>query len=661
MSSDDTSHEGSNVWEDLNKGYVPGDELDIHPSLSLYTDSKHDIDDVTYEVIRHRLWTINEEHGRTLENVSGSPTAYFGQDFNPTILSADGEVIFNGPYVQLFSPIAELQVKWILENRSDNPGIEPGDVFISNDPWVGSTHQPDVFFLAPLFVEDELFCWVSNTLHQYDIGGTNAGSFIPSADDVYDEPTPIPPIKVVENDEVREDLKQMYMRQSRMPNMLGLDFNAQVAGVRFAKERISDLVEEYGPRIVKGGMESIIQDSEKLFLDKLEDIPDGTWRARAYEEGAKTGEKEFLRGEIQLTKEGDTLTFRNEGTAANEGAVNLTYAGFRTAISCVINPMMMHDQLWNTSGAYRNIDIETEPGTINHAEFPSGVSCGGNVSVEFTIAMLSDVVSRMLSASDKSRDFILTDAVGANLVLSQEGIDQWGNPYATMNLDPTMGPGLGARTNKDGIDVGGFAFSPKGPLPNIEHNEQDYPQLYLYRRETKNGGGHGEQRGGAGYEVGFVPHKTDGIKTVLAGTGGVTPNTSGLAGHPGTTVRAKVASDSDVQDQLSERIPDDIESVDGDEAVYPPKSELMQGADDVMETRAAGGAGYGDPIKRDPDEVLEDVRRNLVDKETAYEVYGIVIDDESETVDVAATERRRESIVDDRLAKGTIPAEEEEV
>jgi N-methylhydantoinase B len=110
---------------------------------------------------------------------------------------------------------------------------------------------------------------------------------------------------------------------------------------------------------------------------------------------------------------------------------------------------------------------------------------------------------------------------------------------------------------------------------------------------------------------------------------------------------------------LNERIPNDIDSVEGDEAVYPPKSELMQGADDVMETRAAGGAGYGDPIRRDPHDVLEDISQNLVDEETAYEVYGVVIDDETETVDEAATERRRESIVDDRLARGTIPAAEE--
>lgn len=345
MSTEDHGHQGLNVWQDLMEGYVPDEELDIHPIVNLHTDYKRDLNPVTYEVLRHRLWTINEEHGKSLENVSGSPVAYYGQDYNPTLLTQDGEVVFNGPYVQLFSPIAELQVKWILENRSDNPGIEPGDIFISNDPWVGSTHQPDIFFVAPIFRDGELFCWIANTLHQYDIGGTNAGSFCPSADDVYEESTPIPPVKAVEGDEVRKDIRQMYMRHSRMPNLVGLDFNAQIAGIRVTRNQINEVIDEYGAQTVKGTMERIIKDLETKFLDKLEEVPDGTWRSREFMEGSKTGDEDLYIGELQLTKDGDSLTFTNEGTAENEGSMNLTYAGFRTAISCVVNPMLLHDQL----------------------------------------------------------------------------------------------------------------------------------------------------------------------------------------------------------------------------------------------------------------------------------------------------------------------------
>lgn len=660
MSTEENEHQGSNVWQDFNQGYVPDEELDIHPSVSLHTEYKEDIDPITYEVLRHQLWTINEEHGKTLENVSGSPVAYYGQDFNPTLLNEEGEVVFNGPYVQLFSPIAELQVKWILENRSDNPGIEPGDIFISNDPWVGSTHQPDTFFVAPIFHNDEIFCWIANTLHQYDIGGINAGSFCPGASDVYEESTPIPPIKAVEGDEVRKDVRQMYQRHSRMPNLVGLDFNAQVAGIRVTRNQLNEVLDEYGTETVKGAMERIIGDSETKFLDKLEDVPDGTWRAREYMEGSQTGDDELYVGELQLIKEGNTLTFTNEGTAENEGAMNLTYAGFRTAISCVINPMLLHDQLWVTSGAYRNIDIETEPGTMNRAEYPSGVSCGGTLSIEFSISLIYDVITRMLSASEESRDNIITDPLAGLIVISQAGIDQWDNPFGTMNLD-VMGTGFGARANKDGIDVGGILFSPKGPLPNIEHNEQDYPMLYLYRRESEDAGGHGEYRGGTGMDSCWIPHNTEGIQTVVAATGGVTPNTRGIAGYPGAPIRARTMDGSDAAERFEKgEIPADISELDGELNKYAPKDELMQTPTDVMETRSPGTAGYGDPLQRDPQKVVDDVLKGVVSREVAKDIYGVVLQegDGTLTYDDSGTEQRREQIRETRLEESTIPKEE---
>jgi len=659
MATEEREHEGSNVWEDLMHGYVPDETLDIHPDLSLHTDFRDDLDPITYEVLRHRLWTINEEHGKTLENVSGSPVAYYGQDFNPTLLTQDGEVVFNGPYVQLFSPVAELQVKWILENRSDNPGIEPGDIFISNDPWVGSTHQPDVFFVAPIFHDGELFCWIANTLHQYDIGGTDAGSFCPGADDVYEESTPIPPVKAVEGGEVRKDIRQMYMRHSRMPNLVGLDFNAQVAGIRVTRDQIHDVIDEYGAETVKGSMERIIQDSETKFLDKLEEIPDGTWRSREFMEGSQTGDDSLYVGELQLTKEGDTLTFTNEGTAESEGSMNLTYAGFRTAISCVINPMLLHDQLWVTSGAYRNIDIETEPGTMNRAEYPSGVSCGGTLSIEFSISLIYDVITRMLSASDESRSDIITDPLSGLVVISQAGMDQWGNPFGTMNLD-VMGTGFGARANKDGIDVGGILFSPKGPLPNIENNEQDYPMLYLYRRESEDSGGHGEYRGGTGMDSCWVPHKTQGIQTVIAGTGGVTPNTRGIGGYPGAPIRSRTVDESDIEEQFEAgEIPEDLEDLDGELRKYAPKDDLMQTPADVMETRSPGTAGYGDPLHRDPEKVVEDVQKGVVSRDVAADVYGVVLegDDANLSFDRDRTANRREQIREQRLEESVIPRE----
>lgn len=654
-------HQGSDIWEDFQHGYVPDEELDIHPSLSLHERAETDIDPVTYEVLRHRLWTINQDHGQTIENVSGSPVAYYGGDFQPAVLKQDGEVVFNGPYVQLFSPVAELVVKWIMENRSENPGIEPGDIFLSNDPWVGATHQPDVFFVAPVFHEGEVFCWLTNTLHQYDIGGRNAGSFVPSADDVFDEPVPIPPVKAVEGGEVREDIRQMYLRHSRLPNMVGLDFNAQVAGLQVTRQNIKDLISEYGPELIKGTLDRIIEDSEKKFLDKLDPVPDGTWRARTYEEGSKVGNGDLFPVTLQLHKDGNELTFTNEGTGENVGAINLTYAGFRTALSCAINPMMMYDQLWVHSGAYRHIDIQTDKGTISRASHPAGVSCGANLAAILQISLIYDVMTRMLITSEESKDDLILDPVGGISVLSQAGMDQWGNPFGTMNMD-VMGVPIGARSTLDGIDVAGYVYSPRGPLPNVEQNEQDYPMLYLYRGDARDYGGPGENRGGVSMQTAWKPHNTQAIQTVVAGSGGVKPNTSPMAGYPGAPGSVRIVEDADFESHVEERdMPTDLNDFDQDFTERHTKSEFVQGQSDVVETRSPGSGGYGDPLHRDPEKVRQDVIDDVVSRESATEYYGVMFDEEDDelVVDEEATERRRENIVETRLAESTIPAEEE--
>ena len=661
MATDD--HYGTDIWKDFRDGYIPGDTLDIHPSVSLHNEATNDIDPVTHEVLRHRLYSINEEHGQTLENVSGSPVAYYAQDFNPTILAEDGEVIFQGPYIQFFSPIAELQVKWILENRSDNPGIEPGDVFLSNDPWIGATHQPDVHFIAPVFHDGKLFSWVVNTLHQYDIGGQNAGSFCPGANDVFDEPSPIPPIKIVEGGELRDDLRQLYLRQSRLPQMVGLDFNAQIAGVNVARRRLKEVIDEYGAPTVKGVMNQVLNDAESSFEDKLSNIPDGTWRARGYMDGAQTGDTDLYVGEIQLTKKDNSLIFKNEGTEDNQGAMNLTYSGFRTAIISVVNPMMMYDAMWVAGGALRHIDIETTPGTITHAQWPAAVSTGGQIGIEFVIALVNDVVARMLATSPEHKRDLISGTHESSGAVAQAGLDQWGNEFGTMNLDCMGLGGVGASPHKDGIDTGGAYWAPKAPIPNMEYNEQDYPILYLYRDEVTDSGGAGTYRGGVGMHYTWKPHKTDQIQNVLAGVGGAVPLSRGISGHPGTPIRPRVIRDSDVSERFADReMVESIDDLEGEVETLPTKAADVQKPDDIWEVRTAGSPGYGDPLLRDPADVAADVARGIVSKAAAYNIYGVVLemDDSDVTVRESETVDRREEIRDQRLANSVIPAEEEQ-
>ena len=250
-------------------GYVPPKQLRISSKLRLHRKARKDIDPVTFEVVRHALWNVNEEHGATIQRLSGSPVAMYALDLNPSILTEDAEFVYFGPYMQYMSGVTDTQVKWTLENRSDNPGIRDGDMFLANDPWVGAAHQMDVMLLCPVFWKGELFCWVTNCLHQYDIGGITPGSFCPSARDAFDEGILLPPIKIIENDEIRKDIEDVYLRSSRKPSAVALDFRAQLAGNMTARDRVVSLIKRYGADTVKGVMKKIIDDGERAFLKKL--------------------------------------------------------------------------------------------------------------------------------------------------------------------------------------------------------------------------------------------------------------------------------------------------------------------------------------------------------------------------------------------------------
>jgi N-methylhydantoinase B len=294
----------------------------------------------------------------------------YALDLNPSILTEDGEFVYFGPYMQYMSGVTDTQVKWILEYRGDNPGIREGDMFLANDPWVGAAHQQDVMLICPVFWKGELFCWVTNCLHQYDIGGITPSSFCGTAESAFDEGICIPPVKIIEGNEIRRDIEELYLRSSRKPETVALDFRAQLAGNITARDRVLSLIRRYGPEVVKGVMKKIIDNGEAAFLEKLKRLPDGVWRERTYVECCRPGDRRTHRVCLTLTKQGDKLVFDNDGTAPQDGAMNATYSGWRGSIMVALNQLLCWDQYFCIAGALRHVEFDPTPGNLQLRELP---------------------------------------------------------------------------------------------------------------------------------------------------------------------------------------------------------------------------------------------------------------------------------------------------
>ena len=644
-------------FDGVNNPYVPPKELRISPKLKLHRDWTRDIDPVTYEVIRHNLWQINEEHGATIQRLSGSPVAMYALDLNPSLLTEDAEFVYFGPYMQYMSGVTDTQVKWTLEFRSDNPGINEGDMFLANDPWVGAAHQQDVMLLCPVFWEGELFCWVTNCLHQYDIGGITPGSFCPSAESAYDEGIMLPPIKIIERGEVRRDIEAVYLRASRKPQLVALDFRAQIAGNSTARDRVLELIRRYGAATVKGVMKQIIDNSEKAYLEKMKRVPDGLWQDRTYVEACRPGDRRTHRVELQLQKRGDKLLFTNDGSAGQEGAMNATYSGWRGAIMVAVTELLCWDQYFAVGGALRHINFDPTPGTLNCANFPASVSTAPIQSMEISLYPAYNVLSKMIYPdAEMRRDIMCIGGTSQWPATLFRGIDQWGERYGYLLIDP-IGGAIGAFAHADGINTGGQSRTPICQLPNVEHTEQSFPLLFLYRKEVPDSGGAGQYRGGLSAESCFIPHNTEFITQDTLSSGNATPTSTGMmGGYPSTTNAYTFIRNSNILARMGEsRLIEDTDEITGTPELLQLRQEnFTQHKSDVYAVRWTGGGGFGDPLNRAPEDIERDLENYAITPAAAHSLYGAVLTAD-ETVDVTATAEHRAAVRAARVSKHQQP------
>jgi N-methylhydantoinase B len=648
------------TWDGRVHSYRPSADWRerLAPELVLHDEVDEELDPITFEVIRHRLWTINLAHGETVTRVSGSPV-FQSLDFNMCILAEDGEYIVNAPFIQFLNGGAGLGVQFVMERYGADPGIEDGDVFVGNDPWVCAVHEMDVLFACPVFVDGKLFAWTANAGHQYDLGGTVPGGWPQNAPDVFSDPTVFTPFKIVERGRMRSDLEVMYLRQSRFPEMVALDMRAQIAGCRYAADQIKEMCTQFGSATVKAAMRRILDTSQRAMQEKLERIPDGTWSAVRYVDERLPGDRGTYRVQVNVTKRGDRLIFDNDGTENQmEGPLGITFASFSGSALSPLTVTMLHEQLFAVGGASRQVDLRPTPGRLTCVDHPAAVGAGV-LNVTGHIAAVQTCINRMLACDPKlAKDIVAASPDYPVPVVT--GRDDTGRYYGQAILDH-FAMGLGARSWQDGVDTGGPAWSPLTFLLNVEAVEQFYPLVYLWRRELPDSGGAGRWRGGTGFSYAWMPYRAETMG--LANFGGGMSSSAFCAegvmgGYPSPAAYLRVLRDTNVHELFAARtMPNAIAGLMAAETLWRPSkgNEIPIGMSDVMESAIMGGGGYADPLEREPWRVARDVAEGHVSPAAAEQVYGVLLGTGAEA-DEAATLARRDAIRVERA--GWTPAAE---
>lgn len=644
-------------WDSLVNGYIPGERLDLPDDLPIHDSAAEEIDPITFEVIRMKLWNLNWDHQETLRRTSGSLVVIQSYDFNTSIQTELGEGVVFGPGNLFFAGCADLVVQWTLEHRAGNVGVKPGDIFIQDDPWVGTNHAMDAAVYRPVFVDGKLFSWVYNVTHQRELGGAEPGGFVQGARDVHSESTFWPPVKLGENGAAREDLMEAWIRRSRLPQLMAIELRAQLAGVHVAHDRLLEIVDRYGADVVKGVMRRMITNTADAVGRRLQAIPDGTWTDERYVTGASPTDAGLYRFAMRFEVRGDRLVVSNEGTSAPAGSFNMPRGVFRACVVSSLLHFLAWDQQLCGAGLLRQLDFELADNAINSARHPHAIST--SLGLTLTLNQSHHLGAKLVSGTEEGASHAFASSGEHSLLLNQmSGIDQYGAPFASFPFDGTTGA-IGAFGWRDGIDHGGTSFSTNNPLGSVEAYEQEVPFLYLYRKERSDSGGHGQWRGGATIVAAWTGHGSD---EVYVSSGGMHQSvTQGLGlngGLPSTGGQMWRAEDTGVLDAFARgEVPSTPEALRelGTGGPPPPKKfDNRMRPGDLFETMPQPGAGFGDPLLRDLDAVGTDLDRGRLSPADAERIYGARIADDG-TVDGAASEVLRGEIRAGRLRDARAP------
>ena len=415
------------------------------------------VDPVTLEIIRHRLDAINDDAAATLTQVSGSQIAVEANDMNTVIMTADGTVVSCGKYVLVLVVSMQLVVSDLLEHYVDNPGIHPGDQFLTNDPYIGTVHQPDVVVVAPVFVGDRLVAWTGSCVHHSDVGGPVPGGINFEARSIFEEAVPMKPVKLVERGSMRRDIEREFVSRSRRPELESLDLLGQVAANRAATQRLGALVDRYGAGVVVDAMEQLLDVTEAQFRSLLTALPDGRWRHLVHLEHGRLGEGDVYVVRLTVTKRGDRLVLDfSDSDGQAPGAINASRAALWNFALAAVLIHLCPEIPWTAGGVRRAVEIRSRPGTVVHAEWPAGVAMSTAAAGQAIRACVNACVARLLDASDDGERLLMAGcqfAGGGGGVISGRTRD--GSAFGTITLDELSGGG-GARSFADGADTSGL-------------------------------------------------------------------------------------------------------------------------------------------------------------------------------------------------------------
>ena len=594
-----------------------------------------------------------------------SSRSYFGVsgDSMVAIFTANGDLINASCGTYLHAIIQPIVIKFIQKHYKDNPGIRDGDIWYTNDALYGGIHNPDQVALMPVFHKGQLIAWTSAALHTTETGAIEPGGMPVSAKSRFEEGLNLPPIKIGENFELRKDFLEFYAVYGlRAPAMFISDLRARCTTADRVRVRLLELADKRGEDFVVGLFRRMCETAEEGARKKIRTLPDGKFRAVVFNDAIGWTPALVRACYLTLTKQGERLVFDFHGTSPeNPSSYNVHPQAVVGHIANFFYEYLFHD-LPICSTTFAPIDFVFPDGSILNPDKSAATSCCVFIGMQARCATHNAFAKMAFSSANLWQQIA---AAPGSQHTSQicAGLSQWKLAVADVLSFSLNTMGQGGRAASDGMDAYGFAWCAFGRAPDSEQVESELPITVTLSQHWKDSCGHGLHRGGSGGVQQWMIHKMPELVSMCMGNGTKVPLGQPLFGGyasapiPGISVRKADLLESmrkgDSSVTLDHRAILEGCTIHGEwnyELVARTPKVYEEG--DLLFGFSGGGPGYGDPLERDPHEILEDLRKNIISDWTAQNIYRIAYDPERRKLDAEKTKEQRDAERQARLARG---------
>ncbi len=544
-------------------------------------------DPFTAEILRSYLVSTVREMVITTTRTAFSTCFCHGEDFTCGIFDASGRMVAQDQGVGVHAGGLEGAIASVMR-RADGD-LQPGDVYLNNDPYDGGTHQADVCVVRPIFSDGRLLGFAANRGHWSDIGGMAPGGWSGEARDIVQEALLLPSVRLYRAGVIERDICEVVLRNVRLTEQCWGDLQAQIASNVSAERRVRALVDRYGPTGFEAASDAAVAYSRRRFLAALEVIPDGVgFGTDALEDDARGNGPFHIRVAIRKTAEGIQADFT--GTHAQIPApINCSYACARAAVIgsviAVIDPGVPLN-----AGVTALIDVIAPRGSMVNPVYPA--PCFGTTADPADRTM----ETALRALGELAPDRIIAGSYSSGQNVTAGSVDAAGNEVSWYSY---QSGGTGAWLGGDGNNAEWHLMA-NSKNESMEVWETRYPVRFEWYRLLEGSGGAGRWRGGLGTERALSVLAPTTISAISdhhrSGARGLS---GGHEGSPNGFSLVRGGVRRTVQEWF------DIPS--------PSKfSNLQLLAGDIFVTTQGGGGGCGDPNERDPDAIAADIRAGYV-------------------------------------------------